>query len=900
MRKSLLPLAVLLLTLSRAAAETPDASWSADFQAQELGPEWTRVLEEGGSATTRDGGLVVRAEKGALAHVEHPLDRDGIVVTARLGRWASICLVWGPDAWCGVGKASPTPFGRYYSSVVAGADVDVEDDRGLDFNALQYVRIELGGNYIRFSSSPDGSTWTEMRTVERPAALAGAPARLAAGRSYEAAEKPFSGLDAPRARTEHTPLDGWVSDLRVSPLPETGRRLTDARLQALRLPRVDPVAATLQGNEDDPTFESIADKYPAMKHPREIVGVPAHPLDIGVDRLGRLDVSPWTPPLAWFEVGDPPSPLGREGVPFRRRLLHGYLPILTLNTSRDGVDYELTVYGTSEGFSPDAELIAHVALAAKPADGSAAPPLALVWGDGDRRTTIPTTTGADGWARGFLTFPYPKPEAAVAGSREEFEAGARDTVSYWETLLAPACRFDVPDPRVAEAYRAWLVYSMLNADVVDGRIEAHDGAGFYEEVFGCSMSLHSRAVDLYGLSDYATRLLATQLHYQQDDGLYTQACGLTDPGSLLVALARHFAMTGDEAWLKGVSPNIVKQCRWLKTQREAAEQSGDLRGLIKFRPYNDFQYPVYNYLGNAWCAQGMAEAGEALRAIGSPDADWILAEAASYRTDVLESMDAYAFEDRGLTLLPMEPETHRLLKLSRNRGGDYWGLVACSLLETDFLGPEQKQAKWIVDLVEQRGGLVAGVSEFQTGIDHAYTYGYLINALRKDEVRKVLLGFWSFLAFGMTRDTFSPVEVSMIRTGENHFTLPHLYSCTEQLRLLRNLLVFEEGDVLWLGKGVPRAWLEPGKTVAATAAPTEFGPVGFRIQGAADGSARVRIDPPTRRTPARIKLRLRHPQGSPIASIDATPAAAVHFDGDVATFRDLKTPIDLNVRFRAD
>ncbi|OJW25275.1 MAG: hypothetical protein BGO49_05395 [Planctomycetales bacterium 71-10] len=898
-RAGLTSLTWCLLAAVAVAGDDPSSPpWSADFRAEELAAPWRVVADEGGAASPRDGGLAVKAERGARAHVERPLGRDLVTIAAKLGRWGSIDLVWGPDDWCGVGKVSPTPFGRFSTAVVRGGEADEEDHRGLDFGSLQHVRIELGEDYVRFSNSADGKTWEELRTIERPASFAGAPKLLAAGRWYEAAERPFADAAADRARTEITPLDGWVGDLRVEATPEAATRLGEAGLKALREPKIDPVMATLVGDDDDPTFEKIAGKFPAMKHPREIVGVPAHPLDIGVDRLGRLDVSPWTPPLAWFEVGDPPAPLGREGVPFRRRLLHGYLPVLTLNTTRDGVDYELTVFGANDGFRPDRDLVAYVGLAARPADGSPAPPLALAWAGG--RRPIPTEAGADGWARGFLSFTYPKPDAATPIGRDEFEAKAREVAAFWEAKLAPAARFDVPDPRVAEAYRAWLVYSLLNADTIDGRIEAHDGAGFYEEIFGCSMSLHSRAVDLYGLSGYAEQLLDTQLHFQRPDGLYTQACGLTDPGSLLVALSRHFAMTGDAEWLRRVAPNVVRQCDWLRDRRAEAEKEGKLRGLIKFRPYNDLQHPTYNYLGNAWCARGMAEAAEALARIGHADAPRIAAEAAAYRKDVLDSMAAFAFQDRGLTLLDMEPDTRRLLKLSRNRGGDYYGLVACSLLETDFLTPDQDQARWIVDLVEKRGGLVAGVSEFQTGIDHAYTYGYLIDALRKDEPRKVLLGFWSFLAFGMTRDTYSPVEVSMIRTGENHYTLPHLYSCTEQLRLLRDLLVFEQGDALWLGKAAPRGWLEAGKHVAVESAPTEFGPVSYRVDAQADGSMRVRIDPPTRRPPAEIKLRLRHPEGRPIAAVETTPSAPPRVEGDVATFRDLKNPIDLVVRFRAD
>ena len=208
-----------------------------------------------------------------------------------------------------------------------------------------------------------------------------------------------------------------------------------------------------------------------------------------------------------------------------------------------------------------------------------------------------------------------------------------------------------------------------------------------------------------------------------------------------------------------------------------------------------------------------------MKEIDAPEAAALADEAERYRQDILDSMKAAAFRRDGMTLLPMEPDTHRLLKISKYRGGDYWGLIASPLLGTDLLAADDPRTTWIVDLMEKRGGLIAGVCEFEGGIDHAYTFGYLNNALKRDEVRKALLGFWSFLAFGMTRDTYSPVEVSMIATGENHYTLPHLYSCTEQLRLLRNLLVREDGGVLWLGQGIPRAWLEPGKHVAVERAP---------------------------------------------------------------------------------
>jgi hypothetical protein len=51
-------------------------------------------------------------------------------------------------------------------------------------------------------------------------------------------------------------------------------------------------------------------------------------------------------------------------------------------------------------------------------------------------------------------------------------------------------------------------------------------------------------------------------------------------------------------------------------------------------------------------------------------------------------MDTAGIERGGLKILPMEPDTHRLLKSTRYRAGGYNGLVASMLLETGFLPPQ--------------------------------------------------------------------------------------------------------------------------------------------------------------------------------------------------------------------
>jgi hypothetical protein len=117
---------------------------------------------------------------------------------------------------------------------------------------------------------------------------------------------------------------------------------------------------------------------------------------------------------------------------------------------------------------------------------------------------------------------------------------------------------------------------------------------------------------------------------------------------------------------------------------------------------------------------------------------------------------------------------------------------------------------------------------------------------------------------------------------------------------LRHLLFREDGDILWIGEGIPRAWLQPGKHVAVTAAPSEFGDVSYRIDPQPDGTIRVSITPPSRRCPGEIRVRLREPQRQIIASVRAFPQTEAEFSADTVVLRNLKTPVDLTVTFGGD
>ena len=208
-------------------------------------------------------------------------------------------------------------------------------------------------------------------------------------------------------------------------------------------------------------------------------------------------------------------------------------------------------------------------------------------------------------------------------------------------------------------------------------------------------------------------------------------------------------------------------------------------------------------------------------------------------------------------------------------------LTGSNLLEADFFSAHDPSAELIADFIEEADGLVPGLfasrfdmaapdSQFEAaeasagagaganvaarsdaeipptvepwfklGMDHAYTFGLWHHRLRQGNATPAISGLYSSLAFGSSK-TFSSVEVTLVGTGSNWPTLPHLYSNTQQLRLLREMILFESlersatlAGNLSCGFGVPRAWLASEAGVQLSDAPTIFGTasVSLRLEG---------------------------------------------------------------------
>ncbi len=136
-----------------------------------------------------------------------------------------------------------------------------------------------------------------------------------------------------------------------------------------------------------------------------------------------------------------------------------------------------------------------------------------------------------------------------------------------------------------------------------------------------------------------------------------------------------------------------------------------------------------------------------------------------------------------------------------------------------------------------------------------------------DCVREFLLLYYAHMAHIYSPGTWTSVESSKIDG-----TLGGPYCTPAQVTiptLTKRMLVFEDPDdaVVWLARATPQEWLEQGKKIAVTAAPTRFGKVSYELRSDMQQNKISAVVHAPEDAAATIKLRRRAPGGKKMHAV---------------------------------
>jgi hypothetical protein len=455
---------------------------------------------------------------------------------------------------------------------------------------------------------------------------------------------------------------------------------------------------------------------------------------------------------------------------------------------------------------------------------------------------------------------------------------------------------DVPEPALNNFYKANLWHNVITTDRDPLTGLYNQGvATIRYRVFANETVMIARSMDMRGEHLEAERFLEPMLHYQGHEPLkgrfstkdaafhgagdYTHGEYAMNHGFTLWGVADHYLLTRNRAYLQRVAPRLVKGCDFLINERASTmrTQGSPIFGLSPASSLEDVIEYQYWFATNAYFYLGMKRVALALSDIGHPEAKRIAAEAEKYRSDIEVGAREATTRSAVVPLrdgnyIPYVPS--RVYQWRHLTEGWIREALYCSLhlFTAEVVSSDDPLMTWMLDDLEdniffswQSGYNVSDYQQrwFERGgitlqpclLDMPIVY------MARNEIAAALRAFWNTYALLIYPDTQCFAEWAR-RFGVGGGPV---YKTSDESRFviwLRQLLLWENGDQLWLARATPQGWLEDGKTIRIERAKTLFGTVSMVIRSeVGKGRILARISLPKHKPPSEIWLRLRHPQG---------------------------------------
>jgi hypothetical protein len=488
-----------------------------------------------------------------------------------------------------------------------------------------------------------------------------------------------------------------------------------------------------------------------------------------------------------------------------------------------------------------------------------------------------------------------------------FEEEFNRVKSFWKARAEQSTQIHTPVNEINNFYRAHVSHLLINCgrEVGADRLMARVGSFGYG-VYGNESCMMITDLDRRGFHAEAERSLQTFLHYQgtaalpgdysTQDGVFNGAGGWESGGYnqhhgwIMWAMAEHYWSSGDAAWLKRNADRLIKASGWISQQRartknfEAKSLRGIERGLLppgSLEDIGDWRCWLSN---NGFSWWGMDAVAKALADVGHPEAKALQAEADAFRADLLAAFGEAMVRSpmvrlRDGTWIPQMPsDAHR-------RGRSFgWITVTLEgpiyLIRIGAISPDDPMARCIMQdyednlyLSEQYGYSPSHLEKYWFSRGGFSMQPNLLCSphpyLLRDEIKHFLRSYFNAFAVTYYPNTQMLTEHPLPEMSDwrgDHYKSSDESNSAYWLRLM---FVHEHDDELYLGMAIPRAWLADGCVPAIERAATRFGPLSLRFESqAAQDLIKATLEPPTRRAPKKMCLRIRHPDAKPLARVE--------------------------------
>ena len=471
----------------------------------------------------------------------------------------------------------------------------------------------------------------------------------------------------------------------------------------------------------------------------------------------------------------------------------------------------------------------------------------------------------------------------------DYASSREATLRFWADYVARGAQFHVPEKVVNDLFRANLWHALRLPRRHGGREEGVKidlpYSNFAYDQHGTPWPVNQAVyVDymIYGLRGYhdiaAEELLTIYRNNQEPNG---HVGGFANWGvytpSMIYVVAKNYLLSGDRDAFDRLLPYTLKALDWcLDEIRRSSERLGPAAGLIR-TPLNDGSGEGIWAFTQAYVYAALEVLGKALEQIGHPRAKECLGAAQSFRQSVERAFGAATMRSplvqlRDHTWIPYVPcEATKSGRLFEQWYPTDVDTGATHLLRLKALPTGCALADYLLNDHEDNLYL-KGWGMANEPVYNPQATAYLL----RDDSKAAIRAFYSYMACAFSHSVLEPVEHRW--TWGQYFGPPSTDGAW--FELYRYMFIHElDDDTLLLMQATPRRWLEHGRRIEVERAPTYYGEMSLSVESqAASGKLLAQIEMPKRRSPDRLLIRFRHPQGKPMQSVTVNGQNWTDFD----------------------
>ncbi len=442
----------------------------------------------------------------------------------------------------------------------------------------------------------------------------------------------------------------------------------------------------------------------------------------------------------------------------------------------------------------------------------------------------------------------------------------QETVSFWEGFVAKSPPLRFPEAKVQNALLANTITNLLAIDKVGDDYIMGVNKFQYHMYEVTDSALQDAALDDVGMEKIARKCMVYNLRVQQPNGFFQTGQDTSQLyeafGHVLWIWGRHYLLTRDMAFLQQVYPGVLKAMDW-----ELKVTQSDPLGLIPAASIHDDAVlkDCHQSGQDLWTLVGLKNAITMAQAMGrSKDAERFQAEYQRFWS---------AFEKQ-LSMQTAKSGGYIPSSLDKTLSGNNWDNMHTLYPESLF---DPFDPRVTASLRHTRAAYAEGISAYVWPDAIAKTAeGYAFDTRTRLHYFHTPDNSENQLVRGDPEDqelTVKDLYALLLHTSSTHATqewgayawstrdyweqnlLPDGSTTGADIELLRNMLVREYKNDLYLFSAVSPAWMQPGKTLEAVNEPTVFGPVTAILRTNSDGW-NVEISNQFRQAPAHVVIRI--------------------------------------------